>query len=161
MKKTLVLAALLLNGLNGYSQTLQTVTDNGNTTTNMLGIKNSSPDYYFDHRVSSNIVGIEKVFRISTYGGNNLARRYNIEVLGNGLNVNDFYQMYGGALHSSSVLGSPVFTTYGGWSGFAWEWRGTASDKLTLYGVRSTASGSPASIQNTLISFNAVTGMWE
>lgn len=139
-------------------ETLQSVTDNGNTTTNKIGIKNSSPDYYLDHKITNNILGIEKVFRISTYGGTNFARRYSMEVLGNGANANDFYQIFGGALHSNSSIGNPVFTTYGNWSGFAWEWRGSSSDNLTLYGIESSASGSPASVQNTIINFNAVNG---
>ncbi len=158
MKKTLLLFLLITSIITGYSQTLQTVTDYGNTTTNKLGIKISSPVYYFDHKITNNLPGIEKVFRISTYGGTNFSRRFNMEVLGNGANVNDFYQIYGGELHSSSTFGNPVFATYGNWSGFAWEWRGSSSDNLTLYGIESSTTGSPVSIQNTIINFNAVTG---
>lgn len=159
MKKILLLVSVILSTLAGYSQeTLQSVTDNGNTTTNKLGIKISSPVYYYDHKITNQLSGIEKVFRISTYGGTNFSRRFSMEVLGNGANVNDFYQIYGGELHTNSTFGNPIFATYGNWSGFAWEWRGSSSDNLTLYGIESATTGSPASIQKDIINFNAVTG---
>ncbi len=158
IKNLVLILGLSIFTINLNAQTLQEVTDNGNNTTNKIGINNTAPVYYYDHRITNGLSGIEKAFRISTYGGTNFSRRFNIEVLGNGANANDFYQFYGGELHPNSTIGSPVFATYGNWSGFVWEWRGSSSDDLTLYGIESSVTGAPATIQNTLLNFNAVSG---